>query len=296
LSPTRPLLLLTLVALALTGCFGHARMVVGDAPARLIAPLEVGPDVDVGDVSHTSVFYDPLAAYGAWREDRELGWIWSPSDASYVPYRDGNWIDTEVGPTWIADEPFGWAVTHYGRWFFRAGEARWYWVPGTEWAPAWVAWRVGEGAVGWAPLAPSGSDWPVPVAAWSFVAAPDFYTRSVAMRRYQPSYAGWFMYRTRPWVRWARWSNPSGEGRFVVGPRVELGGRPLVDRVTLASVPPERLRWIPKWSRPAGERLPRVWASVRWSREDAERLERAAPASPEPPPHKHRLRRHRWPR
>jgi hypothetical protein len=31
----------------------------------------------------------------------------------------------------------------------------WVWVPGTEWAPAWVAWRYTDDYVGWAPLPPS---------------------------------------------------------------------------------------------------------------------------------------------
>lgn len=281
-------MLLVVAALTLSGCFARVQVHVGranvDPHGSRLRPtsLALGPEVEVGDVTHTSVFYDPLASFGAWHEDPELGWVWSPSDASYVPYRDGYWVDTEAGPTWVADEPFGWAVTHYGRWFYRTSEARWTWVPGTEWAPAWVAWRVGAGAVGWAPLAPKGFDWPVPVAAWSFVAAPDFYTRGVAMRRYQASYAGWFLYRTRPWIRWARWQNQHGEGRFVVGPRVELGGHALVDRVALASLPPERVRWIPKWSRPTNIQ-PRAFASVRWTREDAERIERAEPAPPETP-------------
>ena len=30
----------------------------------------------------------------------------------------------------------------------------WVWVPGVEWAPAWVTWRVGGGYIGWAPLPP----------------------------------------------------------------------------------------------------------------------------------------------
>lgn len=32
----------------------------------------------------------------------------------------------------------------------------WVWVPGVEWAPAWVSWRVGGGYIGWAPLPPHG--------------------------------------------------------------------------------------------------------------------------------------------
>jgi hypothetical protein len=30
----------------------------------------------------------------------------------------------------------------------------WIWVPGDEWAPAWVSWHYGDGYVGWAPLPP----------------------------------------------------------------------------------------------------------------------------------------------
>ena len=30
----------------------------------------------------------------------------------------------------------------------------WIWVPGIEWAPTWVTWRVGGGYIGWAPLPP----------------------------------------------------------------------------------------------------------------------------------------------
>jgi hypothetical protein len=54
---------------------------------------------------------------------------------------------------WASDEEFGWATDHYGRWFFddRYG---WVWVPGNDWAPAWVSWRSGGGYVGWAPLPP----------------------------------------------------------------------------------------------------------------------------------------------
>lgn len=32
----------------------------------------------------------------------------------------------------------------------------WIWVPGIEWAPAWVYWRVGGGHIGWAPCGPRG--------------------------------------------------------------------------------------------------------------------------------------------
>jgi hypothetical protein len=43
---------------------------------------------------------------------------------------------------------------HYGRWDLSA-QFGWYWVPQTQWAPAWVSWHSGGGYVGWAPLYPS---------------------------------------------------------------------------------------------------------------------------------------------
>ena len=48
---------------------------------------------------------------------------------------------------------WGWVVYHYGRWAFEPGIG-WFWVPGEEWAPAWVNWRYGDEYVGWAPLPP----------------------------------------------------------------------------------------------------------------------------------------------
>ena len=34
--------------------------------------------------------------------------------------------------------------------------AGWCWVPGVEWAPAWVSWRMGGDYIGWAPCGPPG--------------------------------------------------------------------------------------------------------------------------------------------
>lgn len=289
-----PLLSRLLVVSALpfaSACFGSAGFEVWGflGPRPMDDVVAVAPEAAAGDVAHISVFYDPLASWGAWEQDPDLGWIWSPSAPDYAPYRAGYWIDTDAGPTWIADEPFGWAVGHYGRWLWRG---RWQWVPGTTWAPAWVAWRVGEGAIGWAPLPPRGYEGAIPVEGWSFVSAPDFYTRGVAMRRQAVSYAGWYLYRTRPWQRWAE---HDGVRRYVLGPRVEIGGRPLVQRVPLASLPPERVRWVPRWSR--ARPLVRSWASVRAGPDGPARIERAPPAEyePWPPPPKPREPRiRRW--
>ena len=54
---------------------------------------------------------------------------------------------------WNSNERFGWATYHYGRWV-NIGGTGWCWVPGNQWAPAWVSWRESNEHVGWAPLPP----------------------------------------------------------------------------------------------------------------------------------------------
>jgi len=107
-----------------------------------------------GSVS-LDVFYSELAPYGTWISDAQYGYIWLPNvDASFQPYAtNGYWVMTDYGNTWVSDYPWGWAPFHYGRWFYDNFYG-WVWIPGTEWAPAWVAWRSGVDYYGWAPLGP----------------------------------------------------------------------------------------------------------------------------------------------
>src|SRR3954470_861578 len=102
-------------------------------------------------------FYRKLEPYGAWRETADYGYVWQPQQAQqsrdWRPYTDGRWAYTDAGWTWVSDEPFGWATYHYGRWTHLRGVG-WVWVPGEEWAPAWVSWRSSDQHVGWAPLPP----------------------------------------------------------------------------------------------------------------------------------------------
>ncbi len=102
-------------------------------------------------------FYRKLEPYGAWRESTDYGYVWQPRSAqqsrNWRPYTDGRWAYTDAGWTWVSEEPFGWATYHYGRWT-RLSEIGWVWVPGDEWAPAWVSWRTSDKNVGWAPLPP----------------------------------------------------------------------------------------------------------------------------------------------
>lgn len=102
------------------------------------------------DVPSIDVFYRPLAQYGEWVDSR-WGRAWSPRVANnWRPYTNGYWGQNRL---WMSDEPWGWATYHYGRWAFDEREG-WLWIPGTEWAPSWVAWRDADDYSGWAPLPP----------------------------------------------------------------------------------------------------------------------------------------------
>ena len=104
-----------------------------------------------------STFYTKLEPYGGWIETSDYGYVWQPreteSSRSWRPYTNGRWVYTDAGWTWISEEPFGWATYHYGRWTRLRGIG-WVWVPGNQWAPAWVSWRKSNDYVGWAPLPP----------------------------------------------------------------------------------------------------------------------------------------------
>ncbi len=122
-------------------------------------------------VSQDVIGYEDLDATGNWRLDATYGNVWFPNrvSAGWAPYRDGHWAWVDPwGWTWIDDAPWGFAVSHYGRWTNLRGT--WGWVPGpvrerAYYAPALVAFVGGNnfqlsfssgnaGAVAWFPLAP----------------------------------------------------------------------------------------------------------------------------------------------
>jgi hypothetical protein len=136
-----------------SGLFALALVYAGlSAPLVAIAPTPAKAQV-------TEEFHDALAAYGRWIVHAPYGEVWVPDAVppGWRPYSFGHWVYTDDwGWYWISDESeddWGWIVYHYGRWAFdrRIG---WFWVPGDEWAPAWVDWRYGGDAIGWAPLPP----------------------------------------------------------------------------------------------------------------------------------------------
>jgi len=117
-----------------------------------LADLEVSGSARIGA---TADFHAPLSAHGAWIEVGSYGPCWRPASVAveWSPYSYGHWVWTDCGWYWASDEPWGWACYHYGYWVYDPIHA-WIWIPGIEWAPAWVSWRVGGGYIGWAPLAP----------------------------------------------------------------------------------------------------------------------------------------------
>jgi hypothetical protein len=111
---------------------------------------------------------EDLDDYGTWRTMPDYGTVWVPDRAprDWAPYHDGHWAWVDPwGWTWIDDAPYGYAVSHYGRWVRRPDT--WAWVPAPVraqpvYAPALVAF-VGavltfggrsDPGVGWFPLAP----------------------------------------------------------------------------------------------------------------------------------------------
>ena len=126
-------------------------------------------------VSRDVIGYQDLDQYGSWSSVPDYGNVWMPMRvaADWAPYRDGHWSWIEPwGWTWVDDQPWGFAVSHYGRW---TNTSRgWGWIPGPiaarpVYAPALVAFIGGSnfqvnassgnssgnvGAVGWFPLGP----------------------------------------------------------------------------------------------------------------------------------------------
>ena len=100
--------------------------------------------------------------------------------SDFVPYStNGHWVYTEHGWQWFSNYSWGWAPFHYGRWVFE-NDYGWIWVPGTEWAPAWVVWGHSNGYYGWAPIAPGVAlsiGYRPPMNCWTFV--PERYVAEV---------------------------------------------------------------------------------------------------------------------
>jgi len=142
-------------------------------------------------------FQSELAPHGEWLLVGPYGRVWRPYErvvgVGFTPYlTGGQWGWTDEGWQFASDLPFAWATFHYGRWV-NAPRLGWVWIPGDEWAPAWVYWRHGGGVIGWAPLPPPGVS--LYSSAWVFVRSNNFMSPNVNRYRLNQAYA---YQRTRP--------------------------------------------------------------------------------------------------
>jgi hypothetical protein len=127
-------------------------------------------------------------------QDLEAGgeWLWNASlrrevwrpfvDRDWQPFLLGRWYWAEDDWVWVADEPWGWLPYHFGTWRHSA-ELGWHWIPGSEWAPAWVEWAEGDEYVGWQP---EGADISFNQTSWIFTYRADFRRRDISRCRFRP--------------------------------------------------------------------------------------------------------------
>ncbi|MFC1749589.1 DUF6600 domain-containing protein [Pseudomonadota bacterium] len=162
----------------------------------LLLPFPQGRagDVSVEIRADVGLFYQQLAPYGFWAELKtgHLAWVPTETPTDWRPYTMGEWSYTlEQGWLWKSAWSWGWATFHYGRWLFDV-DYGWAWVPGSQWAPSWVAWRVGGDVIGWAPLSPDIElsegvqrlddqtlNRHIDIYAWSFVPVADVFSKSL---------------------------------------------------------------------------------------------------------------------
>jgi hypothetical protein len=199
---------------------------VAVAAALAVAPAHAQSDADrVIEVPQTDDYADTdpsaltdfrpaLDPYGTWVDDPSYGLVWTPSaeqvGTGFQPYEtSGSWDYADGDDVWVSDYAWGWVCFHYGRWALSAG--RWVWIPGRDYAGAWVSWRVGDdafGYVGWAPMAPTwgwagGAATPLGFATpepWAFSAYGDFYQPNAGSHVATGSTAGSAAAHSRPYV------------------------------------------------------------------------------------------------
>jgi hypothetical protein len=207
---------------------------------------EVSVDVQGATPGLTpEVFRATLAAQGEWASSPRYGDVWRPHvPLGWRPYYNGDWLWSDEGWYWDSDEPFAWAVYHYGRWVSDPSWG-WVWVPGYEWAPAWVAWRYGDEVVGWAPLAPGVSvyvtSYPFVDFWWTFVPTDRFVGYPVRTVAYGPRETGRWFRASAPAP--ARSQSPRVGGRSAPSPAWGGPSRAVVEERSGRPIEPVRRTW-----------------------------------------------------
>lgn len=191
------------------------------APARAqtdpeqTVPVPPGDEYADTDPSALTDFRTALDPNGTWQDDPSYGTVWTPDPAqvgsAFQPYdTEGSWDYADGDPVWVSNYSWGWVCFHYGRWAWSG--ARWVWIPGREYAGAWVNWRMGDdgfGYVGWAPMPPSWVWWQgsptmlgfQSVEPWLFSEWGQFLAADVGSRAVPGNRAGAIASHTHPYVR-----------------------------------------------------------------------------------------------
>jgi hypothetical protein len=151
----------------------------GLAPASAIgSPAQAAPAATIQAQPPTlEEFRATLSNFGQFIYSERYGNVWQPTSlpTGWHPYPACHWVyDRTYG--WTYDDPTTWGriVHHYGRWA-HDDQAGWVWIPGTEWAPAWVIWRAGGDWTGWAPTPPNSDQQEITLASfnadkqWTFI-------------------------------------------------------------------------------------------------------------------------------
>ena len=233
--------------------------ITADTLPAAVKPAAKDPDAPAAkaalpaDVAAGITGVEELAAAGSWTNAPGLGAVWRPKDVpeGWAPYRDGRWVWIEPwGWTWIDDQPWGFAPSHFGRWAEIDG--KWAWLPGKKgavpvYAPALVAFigTAGVGisvagahgpAIGWFPLAPGEIYWPSYTGDLGYIRAlnrPDVANAETI----RPDAQG------RPPVEIVNWHFQNRLAASVVPRPVFAAGRPVAP--ALLRLPEERLREAP---------------------------------------------------
>ena len=193
--------------------------------AVLLLALFTGAPAPAQEEAGIGMFYSSLSTQGEWISVDGGTYAWRPVgvDPGWRPYSDGHWVWTDDGWYWASDEPWAWATYHYGRWYCDDYYG-WVWVPGYEWAPAWVEWRYGSSCVGWAPLSP----YAVFSASWGvhyrrYWATPYYYWSFVDCRYMGAGDIHRYVYRTEENTRFIGRTRTAGSVRYDNGRIVSRG-------------------------------------------------------------------------
>lgn len=101
-------------------------------------------------------YADELDRNGEWVYQEPQGYVYVPRVAyDWAPYTYGRWVYTLYGWTWVANEPWGFVTSHYGRWGY-SSRIGWHWMPRIGFSGAWVSWSSPLGnwshTIGWCAL------------------------------------------------------------------------------------------------------------------------------------------------